>query len=71
MNRKSGRQIGAAIEACIDLFYITRNPHVSVTKTLDTLTRIGWKPADVGRVERIVRRALAITTDDRAIKNAA
>ncbi len=61
MNRKSGRQIGAAIQICIDLFYVTRDPLASMTKTLHTLQQIGWQPADIGRVERIVRKVLGVT----------
>jgi hypothetical protein len=68
---KSCRQIGAAIETCIDVFYLTRNPQLSVAKTLDTLERIGWRSSDIGRVERIVCKALSITQGSAAPKKAA
>jgi hypothetical protein len=71
VKRKSGRQVGAAVQTCIDLFYVTRSAQIAVTKTLGALRRIGWQPADISRVERVVRCALAITPDVEAACKAA
>ena len=71
VNRKSGRQISAAIQTCLDLFYVTRNPLISLTKTLDTLGKIGWQPADIDRVERIICKVLPVQADNWSARKAA
>jgi hypothetical protein len=71
MHRKSGRQVGQAIETCLDLFYVTRHPLSSLAKTLDTLRQIGWCEDDICRVERIARKMLDLPPSDRPLEKAA
>lgn len=60
MTRKPARDVAEAVQLCIDRFYYNANPAFSVEQTLDTLTRCGWPPHDVGRVERICRKVLDV-----------
>jgi hypothetical protein len=56
MHRKSGRQIGQAIETCLDLFYLTGRPQAALTRTLAMLRQLGWREGDLVRVERVARK---------------
>jgi hypothetical protein len=60
--RKSAREIGAAVQTCIDQFYHTRAPDISLSVTLDVLRQIGWPPTDIWRVERIACKVLGVTS---------
>ena len=70
MTRKPARDVAAAIQSCIDRYYHNANPVFSVEQTLDTLTRFGWPPDDVGRVERICRKVLDVPAGDEQNKAA-
>jgi hypothetical protein len=56
--------VARAIETCLDLFYVTRQPLASLTRTLDALRQIGWREDDLGRIERIARRVLDLPSGD-------
>lgn len=69
--RKSGREIGAAVQTCIDRYYHATATSISLSETLEVLRQIGWQPADIGRVERIVCKVLDVTSGDKSEEKAA
>ena len=70
MTRKPARDVAEAVQACIDRSYYNANPAISVEQTLDTLTRFGWPPDDVSRVERICRKVLDVPRTEKPDKAA-
>jgi hypothetical protein len=69
LHRKSGRQISQAIETFLDLHYLTGQPLASIERTLTTLRQLGWSENDMFRVERIVRKVLALHSSARSQSN--